>query len=180
METLVSVERLPAAIANEVDRAVHAIAEEIPVDRRRLYARWHGADLWMIVQQDLHPEERVRLRQRPLDVRERPAHPYAASETVVLMLERRLTVGLYSDAPDALRFITDLVVHTPEGRYLSHNAEPDEAAPSESLLGLTRLLLAGDQNSSQIFSRVLSQLRQQWAAIQAADLASVSDWELLP
>ncbi|HZQ38375.1 MAG TPA: hypothetical protein VFD32_20775 [Dehalococcoidia bacterium] len=179
METFVSVERLPPVIADAVDRAVQALAEEIPPDRRRLYVRWHGADLWMIVYEDMHPEGRIALHPRRPTLRE-GSEPYAEHRATIMMLERRLTVGLFSDAPDDLRFLTDMVAHTPQGRYLSHFAKPDQSVPSESLLGLTRLLMREDRQSEGVFDRISSQLRRQWAVSQAANPTVVTDWELLP
>jgi hypothetical protein len=84
---------LPPRLSDAIDQAV-LLFEQQAAERIESYRRWHGADLWMV------------FAESNLD------------DGTVGVATRRVTVGAFSDTPDDLRFIPDIVVQRRGGRYM--------------------------------------------------------------
>ena len=89
----VSVIRLPVQLSDAVELAVANFVKKHKDNSIKAYQRWHGADLWMIFVESRDDESDC-------------------------TLARRVTIGTYSDDPQKLAFIPDIVVTKPEGRYI--------------------------------------------------------------
>ena len=89
----ITVLRLPVRLSDLVDDVVRRFVEAHANERVQAHRRYHDADLWMVFAHE----------------------PVGDGEPA--FLTRRVTIGVYSDDPDYLRFIPDIVVTRPNGRF---------------------------------------------------------------
>lgn len=148
MTTEIRLVRLPVRLSDLVDEAVGRFVERHPDERLQTTRRYHDADLWMV------------FRHEPVGEGE-PA-----------FLTRRITVGVYSDDADHLRFIPDIVVTRPGGRFmLMPDGTHDWTAadlPAISTLQV-RLSMHDDRTAEQemhdhLLARIIQALEGAWSA----------------
>lgn len=108
MSLEITVLRLPVPLSDLIDEAVGRFSLAHRSERMKANRRYHGADLWMVYTNEPVPTNQ-------------PA-----------FLTRRVTVGLYSDSPDHLRFIPDIVVTRPTGRF-TLRYEPERSVDGDHL-----------------------------------------------
>jgi hypothetical protein len=93
MTAEIAVMRLPPALSNLVDEVVGKFVQSRSEERVHAYHRYHDADLWMVYTH-------------------RPTRNSGPG-----FVTRRVTIGVYSDRPSHLKFIPDIVLSTPVGRF---------------------------------------------------------------
>ena len=120
----VALVRMPTPVSDVVDQAIDRFINSWPggmlisgwqIDEIHAHKRWHGADLWMVYTDSIH-------------------------ERLMLFLTHRVTIAAYSDDPDRLLFIPDIVVTKPDGRYILA-AESRKSQSPWSIIDLTRELM---------------------------------------
>jgi hypothetical protein len=89
----VRVLRLPVRLSDLVDETVGRFVTAHEHEGVQALRRYHSADLWMVYANE----------------------PVGEGEPA--FLTRRVTIGVYSDDADHLRFIPDIVVTRPNGRF---------------------------------------------------------------
>ena len=154
----IRVVRLPAPLSNIVDEAVGRFIESHSNERLEAHRRYHGADLWMVYAHE----------------------PVGGSEPA--FLTRRITIGVYSDEPDRLRFIPDIVVTRPTGRFTieyvpGQNGMYGQIPPISTLH--VRLALDAEQVSQQLLDKkhptsVSAALEQAWRSAREIDPPSAT------
>lgn len=124
MDQDLQVVSLPAIVASHVDAAFESFRTAIDPEgalgsngQLRIYPRWHGADVWLVTQQD-----------------DTSQHGIPAT--------RQLTVTAYSDEPDRLYFLPDIVSYGVYGR--------------SRLASTTRAELQRSVSVSVVYSRLIS------------------------
>jgi hypothetical protein len=153
MTTEIVLVRLPAPLSDLIDEAVDQFVEQHADERLQAQRRYHGADLWTI------------FRHEPVGEGE-PA-----------FLTRRVTIAAYSDDPDYLRFIPDIVVTRPEGRFMlqpnGSRGHMSMGLPPISVLQV-RLALEFDRASKlqmphQIRDSITRAISDAWSSAQSLE-----------
>ncbi len=85
--------RLPRDFSRILDELISEFVGLHSEDGMKSYQKWHGADLWMIYADSTDSDSGFNLT-------------------------HRVTIGGYSDDPDTLLFIPDIVITKSEGRYI--------------------------------------------------------------
>ena len=85
--------RLPKELSKILDEKVSEFVGLHSEDGMKSFQKWHGADLWMVYADSIDGDSGF-------------------------TLTRRVTIGGYSDDPDILLFIPDIVIAKSEGRYV--------------------------------------------------------------
>jgi len=162
MTTEITLVRLPVRLSDLVDEAVERFVAQHPDERLQANRRYHDADLWMI------------FRHEPV------------GEAEPAFLTRRVTIAVYSDDADHLRFIPDIVVTRPEGRFM---LQPDGSRawvtgdlPAISTLQV-RLSMQPDRVAEQemhdhFLAKIIQALVDAWSA--ARKLRSHEATQLIP
>lgn len=84
--------RLPIELSRIINDHISSFVKEHAEEGVQAHQRWHGADLWMIYADSLDED----------------------TNTIVT---RRVTIGAFSDEPDRLVFISDIITTRQEERY---------------------------------------------------------------
>ncbi|MBI2761321.1 MAG: hypothetical protein HYX51_07855, partial [Chloroflexi bacterium] len=114
--------RLPVRLSDLINEVVERFVELHTNERVQAYQRYHGADLWMVY------------RHEPV------------GELEPAFLTRRVTIAAYSNDPDHLRFIPDIVVNTPRGRYtLEYDPHRDGLGGSVDAISVLQAQLVSDR-----------------------------------
>jgi hypothetical protein len=112
---------LPVRLSDAVDTAVGHFLDQIADQRLEAHRRYHDADLWMVYRQE------------------------SLGETDPGYLTRRVTIGAFSDDPDHLRFIPDIVVTRPNGRFtLEYDPHTDRYPGQVAAISVLQVRLAID------------------------------------
>lgn len=161
MTTEVTLVRLPVRLSDLVDEVVGQFGEQHVAEGLQAHRRYHGADLWLI------------FRHEPVGEGE-PA-----------FLTRRVTIAAYSDDPDNLRFIPDIVVTRPKGRFM---LQPDGSQYTGSMkllpIGTLHLRLLEPERTPDypaernVRGRIAQALRDAWSA--ANELQPHEATQLIP
>lgn len=124
-----AVDRAVAIFVNEQNneersKGISDVAEHLPNPYEdppgifRAFRRWHGSDLWMVLSNQADAEANA-------------------------LVTHRVTVGVYSDHPDRLVFIPDIVVTRPSGgRYILPPSERNLIESEELFLRVHKLEIA--------------------------------------
>lgn len=181
MQMQIEAVRLAPPIAKAIDSVVTKFVTESNHQGIELQMRWHGADLWMLMEDD------ESLHKLPLSIWESVYDTKFAQEhreyrqSLAGTLSRRVTIGAFSDDPDSLRFIPDLVLHTTTGRFVPQIPR-DYTMPEKitaSVFELTRLALT-DAHPEQIIAGLLdSLLERAWGNVMEQTVERYSAWEPL-
>lgn len=111
-----------------------------PVSRMRTYRRWHGADWWMVLCDDV------------------------MRTPVIGMVTKRVTILPDSSEPDTLNFSPELVV-TRGGAQLilpEYKAQYREYSQQVSLFDIYRSLILGTGDSEDTDDRIIDTLSKAW------------------
>lgn len=174
--------RLPPPLSDAVDEVARRfVADDKP--RWRLLNRWHGADLWMIIQDE---HQLLHLPPPGQDVRSEGAgiapgfaeHPSRLGRVGVLT--RRLTVGAFSDTPDRLRFIPDWLLSTPDCRYIAYPKAVVAGELGDSIFAMTHTAVTSLTLETVLVNRVLGMFRSAWAQVQHQPIGADAAWEFIP
>ena len=127
--------RLPVRISEAVDKAVKTFVSR--ETGRQAHLRWHGADLWMIYANSVDVEKQI-------------------------FVTRRVTIGVYSDDPDTLCFIPDILVTRLDGaRYILPDTKRGNSKASASVFDLTRQVLQYS-DMQNVTNDVMARLDSTW------------------
>jgi len=175
--------RLPPPVSDAVDDAVNKFTVQGAPVQRRAHYRWHGADIWMILQDDMalfspppwalastdeRDGQRIVFADRPVGLNRSG------------LLTRRLTVGAFSDRPDTLTFVPDWLLSTREGRYVASPDDLDENAFEVSIFDLTRTALTNLTAETALGSRLLALLQSAWARTEGLPVRNDVTWAFVP
>ena len=131
----VAVVRMPTPISDAVDQAVDHFTKQEGISA---HMKWHGADLWMV---------------------------YADSidQPTMLLVTHRVTIAAFSDDPDRLLFIPDIVVTKPDGRYILP-AESRRKKWTWSIFEHSRELTDRSTSIADVAELITPGLREAWRA----------------
>lgn len=93
MLTELTLVRLPPPLSEAIDKTVQEFQHREDIGPIQAIRRWHGADLWIVFADEPHSGQRPGF------------------------ITRRVTIATYSDTPDRLLFLPDIVLTGPQGRF---------------------------------------------------------------
>jgi hypothetical protein len=117
--------RLQPLFAQSIDNAVDIFINyksESKRTKEQFHAikRWHGADIWLVYQDDISSNEHA-------------------------LVQRRINIGAYSDYSDNLLFIGDIVVTKMEGRYAIPERKVNSISITETTFNIQKTLLSNGE-----------------------------------
>lgn len=144
MMTEITLIHLPAQLSEAVDQVVTRFVKEHEREEVRAYQKWHGADLWMIFADSVDSE-------------------------LMAIVTRRVTIGAYSDDPNRLAFISDIVVTKPDGRYILPRQREDilDKQASLSIFEKTQSIFLYGKENGDLRARIQQKLNAAWEATKS-------------